>query len=214
MIDRRPAAIALCASVNDVHRAIEFGRRLELPIAIRGGGHNVAGNGTCEGGLLDQPGRPPFRPGRCRSGARTGRWRRHLGRLRRRHHGPWPGDAGRHRLQHRGGGADPRGGIGVLRGRHGLTCDNLVGAELVTANGEVARVGRRGTRSCCGACAAGAELRRVTALEFGATPAERRRSAPESSSPTETRAPSSASTVIRRGPAGRIFPRPSAASGP
>jgi FAD/FMN-containing dehydrogenase len=38
--------------VDDVRHAIEVGRRLELPIAIRGGGHNVAGNGTCEGGLL------------------------------------------------------------------------------------------------------------------------------------------------------------------
>ena len=52
MILRRPAAIARCADADDVATAIRFARAHELPIAIRGGGHNVAGTAVCERGLV------------------------------------------------------------------------------------------------------------------------------------------------------------------
>ena len=52
MIDRRPAVIARCRSVDDVRAALEYGRRSGLAIAVRGGGHNGPGFGTVEGGLV------------------------------------------------------------------------------------------------------------------------------------------------------------------
>ena len=141
MIDRHPAGIALCASIDDVRHAVEFGRRLELPIAIRGGGHNVAGNGTCEGGLLISVGRlRSVRVDRARKLAWAGggaTW------------GDFDAATMDEGLATPGGivsstgvaGLTLGGGIGVLRGRHGLTSDNLVGAELVTAGGDVVRAG-------------------------------------------------------------------------
>src|SRR5437660_8838750 len=52
MIDRRPALVARCAGAADVQQAVRFARENGLLVAVRGGGHNVAGNATCEGGLV------------------------------------------------------------------------------------------------------------------------------------------------------------------
>ena len=171
MIDRRPAAIALCASVDDVRYAVEFGRRLDLRIAVRGGGHNVAGNGTCEGGLLiSLAGLRSVRVDGARGLARTGG-------------GATWGDFDRATMAH--GRATPGGivsttgvagltlggGIGVLRGRHGLTCDNLVGAEVVTAGGEVVRAGPEGDPALLwGLRGGGGNFGVVTDLEFAVHP--------------------------------------------
>src|SRR5437868_5230986 len=52
MIDRRPALIARCTSPEDVVQAVEFARKHTLLVSIRGGGHNIAGNAVCDGGLM------------------------------------------------------------------------------------------------------------------------------------------------------------------
>ena len=51
-VDRHPALVARCAGVSDVIEAVRFARAAELPIAVRGGGHNVAGFGSCDGGVV------------------------------------------------------------------------------------------------------------------------------------------------------------------
>src|SRR5690606_4393674 len=52
MVDRRPALIVQCASRDDIRQALAFGCRHGLEIAVRGAGHNIAGNGTTEGGIM------------------------------------------------------------------------------------------------------------------------------------------------------------------
>src|SRR5574340_1028210 len=52
MIDRRPGLIARCAGAADVRQAVRFAREHALLVAVRGGGHNIAGNAVCDGGLM------------------------------------------------------------------------------------------------------------------------------------------------------------------
>ncbi|MBV8999666.1 MAG: FAD-binding protein, partial [Solirubrobacterales bacterium] len=52
MIDKRPALIARCAGPGDISQAVRFARDHELPVAVRGGAHNGAGLGTCDGGVV------------------------------------------------------------------------------------------------------------------------------------------------------------------
>src|SRR5690606_24022164 len=52
MIDRRPAVIVRCRTTEEVARAVRFARDHDLLVAVRGGGHNIAGNAVCEGGLM------------------------------------------------------------------------------------------------------------------------------------------------------------------
>ncbi len=52
MVDKRPTLIARCAGAADVRRCVEFAARHSLLVSVRGGGHNVAGNAVCDGGLM------------------------------------------------------------------------------------------------------------------------------------------------------------------
>ncbi len=79
MIDRRPAVIVRCAGASDVVSAVNFGREHDLLIAVRGGGHNVAGNAVCDGGLMidlsgmrDVHAEPGLRRARAAGGATWG----------------------------------------------------------------------------------------------------------------------------------------------
>ena len=141
MIERRPAFIARCSGTADVLAAVAFARNHGLPLAVRGGGHNIAGNALCDDGLVID-----------------------LSAMRAVRVDP---DA---RLAHAGGGATLRdfdhetqayglatpaginsttglagltlgGGFGWLSRTLGLTVDNLVGAEIVTADGRRRHIG-------------------------------------------------------------------------
>lgn len=144
LVDRRPAAIARCRTTADVVAALGVAAEHGLLVAVRGGGHNVAGHAVCDGGLvLDLSGLdaievdPAARIARAGGGAT---WR------------AFDAATQAHGLAAPGGtfgttgvgGLTLGGGIGFLIGRHGLSCDNLVGAEVVTVDGTVVEVGEEG----------------------------------------------------------------------
>ena len=137
MVDKRPGLIARCAGVADVVAAVRFGREHLLPIAVRGGGHNVAGAGVCDGGLvIDLSPMNGIRVDPQRGTVRA-------------EGGVTIGELD-HETQAFGlavpmgvvtatgiAGLTLGGGLGWLRRRHGLSCDNLISADLVTADGHL-----------------------------------------------------------------------------
>ncbi|HEY8256419.1 MAG TPA: FAD-binding oxidoreductase [Gemmatimonadales bacterium] len=139
MIDRRPGLVVRCTSASDVSHAIRFARRHDLLVAIRGGGHNIAGNALCDGGImLDLS---PMKSVEIDPAARTAR----VGG------GATLADfdtaAQAHALATPLGinsttgvaGLTLGGGFGWLSRRFGLTIDNLISAEVVLANGNLVR---------------------------------------------------------------------------
>jgi FAD/FMN-containing dehydrogenase len=139
LIDRRPALVARCQGTADVQAAVRFGRERGLEIAVRGGGHNVAGNAVCDGGVVIDLSAmrgvhvdPRARRARAQGGATWGDYNR---------------ETQLHGLASTGGvvsttgvgGLTLGGGLGWLMGKHGLAVDNLRAVELVTATGEVVR---------------------------------------------------------------------------
>jgi FAD/FMN-containing dehydrogenase len=139
MIDRRPALIASCAGTSDVAEAVRFARSHDLIVAVRGGGHGVAGHATCDGGIVIDL--SPMRSVAVDESARTVRaqggakWL-DVDQATQRHALATPGGA----VSDTGiAGLTLSGGLGWLRNKLGLTCDNLVSAEVVTADGSVLR---------------------------------------------------------------------------
>ncbi len=144
LLDRRPVLAVSCRTVEDVRRAFESAGRLELPVSVRGGGHSVAGHGVGADSLLVDlsPMRavavdPVARRVRIAGGAV---WN-DVDPATQAHGIAVPGgtfgDTGV-------GGLTLGGGIGWLIGTGGLTCDNLVRAEVVTPAGEVVVAGQDG----------------------------------------------------------------------
>lgn len=136
-VDRHPTLIARCTGTADVVAAVRFARAEGLAIAVRGGGHSVAGHGTVEGGIvidLSPMGAVRVDPTARRAWVQGGA---QLGQLD--HETALHGlatTAGT--VSHTGvGGLTLGGGYGYLARRHGLACDNVVSAEVVTANGDV-----------------------------------------------------------------------------
>jgi FAD/FMN-containing dehydrogenase len=138
-IDREPAAILRATGPADVIAAVDIARMNDLPLSVKGGGHHVSGSAVCEDGLMIDLSRmngvrvdPEAATARVQAGA------------------TW-GDVD-HETQAFGlavpGGQDPNigvagltlgGGVGWLSPKYGLTCDNLLSADVVTADGELVR---------------------------------------------------------------------------
>ena len=138
-IDRRPHLIARCIGAADVVAAVRFARDHDLEIAIRGGGHNVAGTAICDDGIvIDLSAMRAVRvdPADRRAWVQGGAlW------------GDVDHETQAHGLATTGGivshtgvaGLTLGGGVGWLMRKHGLTVDNLLAVDVVTANGELLR---------------------------------------------------------------------------
>ena len=142
LIDKRPALIAKCRGTADVVDAVHLGRKLHLEVAVRGGGHNVGGRATIDGGLMIDlaPMKgihvdPATRTAHAQGGVTWGELNR---------------ETQLHGLAVTGGivsstgiaGLTLGGGLGWLMGKYGLALDNLRSVELVTAQGKVVRTSR------------------------------------------------------------------------
>ncbi|MGH3842329.1 MAG: FAD-binding oxidoreductase [Pseudonocardiaceae bacterium] len=134
-IDRCPAVIARCAGSSDVAAAIAFGRQQGLPIAVRGGGHGFWGAAVPEGGLvvdLSELRGVSVDPGSRRAWCSGGATVADLDAATQRHGLAVTGGT----ISHTGmGGLTLGGGFGWLTHKAGLTVDNLISAEVVTADG-------------------------------------------------------------------------------
>jgi FAD/FMN-containing dehydrogenase len=139
MIDKRPAAIARCRTNEDVRSAVAVSRELGLPLAVRGGGHNVAGTATSEGGVvIDLAAMDEIRvdPEKRLVTVQGGAIWREVDAATQ----PYGLAAPAGLVSETGvAGLTLGGGIGWLRRKYGLSCDNLIGAELVTARGDLVR---------------------------------------------------------------------------
>ena len=137
LIDKRPTLIARCRNVADIVDAVNLARENNLDVAVKGGGHNVAGRGTIDGGLLIDLSLmkaihvdPATRTARAQGGATWGEYNR---------------ETQLHGLASTGGvisttgigGLALGGGLGWLMPKYGMAVDNLRSAQIVTADGRV-----------------------------------------------------------------------------
>jgi FAD/FMN-containing dehydrogenase len=137
MIDRRPAAIVRCREVRDVVAAVNHARTSGLPLSVKGGGHSVAGTAVCEGGIMvdlslmkslrvdPAAGVAEAQPGLTLAEFDAGTQAFGLATT--------TGVVSMTGIS----GLTLGGGIGWLNGRYGLACDNLVHADVVTADGRL-----------------------------------------------------------------------------
>jgi FAD/FMN-containing dehydrogenase len=167
MIDKRPAMIIRCAGASDVIRGVDFARTRDLLLAVRSGGHNVAGKAVCDGGLMLDLSLmkgirvdPARRTAQAESGLTLGEFD--------------------HETQAFGlatplgvvsmtgiAGLTLGGGLGWLNGEHGLACDNLLSADVVTADGKLLTVSEEENRDLFwGIRGGGGNFGVVTSFEY------------------------------------------------
>ena len=140
-IDRHPALIARCAGAEDVIAAVRLARQTALPLAVRGGGHSFPGHSMCDGGVVIDMSSltgvsvdPEALTARAQAGALLGQ----LDSATQAHGLAVPAGI----VTHTGlAGLTLGGGIGWLMRKFGLTVDQLLSVEMVTAGGEVVRAG-------------------------------------------------------------------------
>jgi len=139
MIDKHPVLIAQCTGVADVIACVDFARTHDLPASVRGGGHNVAGTAICDDGLVIDT--APMKGVYVDPEARTAivqpgvTW----GDLDRETQVFGLATPGGEVSQTGVAGLTLGGGFGWLRRKYGLSCDNLIGIDLVTADGQPRR---------------------------------------------------------------------------
>ena len=136
MVDVRPRLVARCADEADVVAALRFAREQGLTVAVRGGGHNVAGNAVCDGGLvidLSRQKRVDVHPERRTARAQPGVVLGELDRATQAFALATPtGNVSMTGIA----GLTLGGGLGWIARKHGPACDNLLSAEVVTADGD------------------------------------------------------------------------------
>jgi FAD/FMN-containing dehydrogenase len=169
--DAHPAVVARCAGPDDVVAAARFARSHDLLVAVRGGGHSYPGFSTCDGGIvidLSPMDRVEVDPERRVATAAGGAL---LGQLDRRAQAFGLACPTGH-VSHTGvGGLTLGGGVGRLTRRHGLTLDNLLAVELVTADGRRVRADAASEPELFwGLRGAGANLGIATSFELGLHP--------------------------------------------
>jgi FAD/FMN-containing dehydrogenase len=137
MVDKRPAMIASCINVDDIKKCVNFAQSHDLLVSIKGGGHNVAGRAVCDDGLMINLSQmnavnvdPLKRTVRVESGATIGELDKETQKF---------GLATPVGIVSKTGiaGLTLGGGYGHLGRKHGLTIDNLISVELVTAKGDL-----------------------------------------------------------------------------
>ena len=171
--DKRPAMVVRCASVQDVITAIRFGRERGLAVAVRGGGHSVAGFSTCDGGMvidLSRMREVAVDPARKRATAQGGAHLSQLDQAAQAHGLVCPVGV----VGHTGvAGLTLGGGMGRLQRKFGLTVDNLLSVDLVTADGVALHVSEEeNTDLFWGLRGAGANFGVATSFEFQLHPLE------------------------------------------
>ena len=170
-IDRKPAVIARCTTAEQVADAIRFARASGLEIAVRGGGHSYAGNSSCDGGLMIHLGAmnsvvvdAAARRAVCGGGAT---WA-DVDAATQQHGLATPGGF----ISHTGiAGLTLGGGIGWLTQKAGLSCDNLVAAQVVTADSRIVRASKHDNPELFWALrGGGGNFGVVTSFEFALHP--------------------------------------------
>jgi FAD/FMN-containing dehydrogenase len=167
VIDKHPALIASCVGAADVMRAVNFAREHKLLTAVRAGGHSTSGKSTCDGGIMIDL--SPMRGVRVDPAGRTAYLEPGtlLGQLDRECTAfGLATTAGTVSLTGAAG-LTLGGGFGRLGSRFGLACDNLIGADVMTANGKLVRASEKENPELLwGLRGGGGNFGVVTSLEY------------------------------------------------